>query len=112
MEFVAREPGVLLVERDPGWRDQLASQISRIGEPVFPVGDLAEGLRALGRTPYRVAVLPAQDGEAGPAEIIRRARGVRPQVEVVLMARVVGAAAVREAQRSSIQERRSSTRYS
>jgi DNA-binding NtrC family response regulator len=47
-----------------------------------------------------VAVLPAQDGEAGPAEIIRRAKGARPHVEVVLMARVVGAAAVREAQRA------------
>jgi DNA-binding NtrC family response regulator len=97
---MARDPGVLLVERDPSWREQLASQISRIGEPVFPVGDLAEGLRVLGRTPYRVAVLPAQDGEAGPAEIIRRARGARPHVEIVLMARVVGAAAVREAQRA------------
>jgi len=97
---MARDPGVLLVERDPAWREQLASQISRIGEAVFPVGDLAEGLRALGRTPYRVAVFPAQDGEAGPAEIIRRARAVRAHVEIVLMARVVGAAAVREAQRA------------
>ena len=97
---MARDPGVLLVERDPAWRDQFAAQISRIGEPVYPVGDLAEGLRVLGRTAYRVAVLPAQDGEAGPAEIIRRAKSTRLHVEIVLMARVVGAAAVREAQRA------------